>query len=450
MGSNNQPISAPFDKDAEMSVLAAIILDGESMGLVADKLQTSDFYDENHATIYRACQNLYNKGSAIDQLTICHELDIMGKLTDIGGMAAVSRISYHLPTSVHIVDHTQILLRDSFARQLISVAQNIAIVGAERAEIDRSYDKAENLLRSLVKNKNTASLISPKERTEMAEERYRRLKDSFMADGVPFGFYKLDEITGGANKGEMIVIGARPGLGKTTFAYQIARAMSGRGSVLFASAEMSVDQMTDRDISQILHIPLNILRRGGYPLDMYDEIYRDGLGTLRNRDIFFLKPGYKGITTSNIRAAASEMQVKDGLAGIFVDYLQILGDEYGTNAAERVSYISRQLKSIAREMDVPVITLSQLSRALEARPDKRPKLPDLRESGSIEQDSDVVLFMYRDDYYYTEDTYKNTFGEPLPKGIMELSVAKQRQGAANIKLLYEWQEYDSTYQELPE
>jgi replicative DNA helicase len=281
-------------------------------------------------------------------------------------------------------------------------------------------------------------------------ERYAHLQEKGDVTAIPYGFSDLDTLTGGAHRGDLVLLGGRPRMGKSALAQSMANNMARHHAILYCSLEMTLAQFIDRDVVAGTKRPMPVIARGEYSDVVYAEIV-GLLGPLSERNLYFLRSEGIAVTTADIRAAVARLKLETDLAVIFVDYLGLLADEYGGTLNERVGFISRQLKGIARAFDVAVIAVSQLSRAVEKeRLNKRPRLADLRDSGSLEQDADVVMFLYRDDIYYTPEEWDQEFNvagnkwrpkaerKPYPKGVAELGVEKQRQRESGVIVKLSW------------
>ena len=405
----------PHDLNAESAVLGSILIDVEAMRRV--DLIPADFYREKHQWAFDCCCDLRDKNVPINQITVAHELATRGLLDSFGGSSYLSSLIADTPTSVHVEYYADIVKKLATKRKLI--------VAFSKA-IDNSYDGTEpedvvkmagDLAEKVIKDRVKSNIITPSEWVGMAEERYKSLRTKPSAE-FKFGIPWLDSKTGGAHKGRFITVGARPGVGKTTLLMQFAVYAGIAGHVLFASAEESREDIEDRLVASAVGIPITTVNSGEYSDSDY-RLIEEGVKIIGERGIYLFSEG--GMTTARIWRTAKKAKERHGLKAIFVDYLQLLRDRYGGNSNERVTYISGELKTMARDLGVPVVVACQLNRATE-HGDKIPKLHELRDSGSIEQDSDLVLFLYR------ADAYVDFKDDGCPPGQAKLYIAKQRHG----------------------
>ncbi|MEE8471114.1 MAG: DnaB-like helicase C-terminal domain-containing protein [Dehalococcoidia bacterium] len=424
----------PRDLDAEEATLGSLLLDGEKIGAVVD-LKASDFYREKNRWVYEAMKLLEQRREAINQITVAHELAKQSKLEATGGAAYMSHLVSATPTTVHLRHYAAIVQKTSTLRELITLGTFIQGLGSGRTEVDEALGKADEAMRRLRRMGGQTRLVTPWQWAEKADHRYGMLRHK-EDKALPFGLPALDRLTGGAFGGEFILIGARAGVGKSTLLHQFARKMQLHGNILMAQAEMSESQLIDRDVAIIVGQPTTAIRAGNYSEGLLDQIV-DAIGELSTHKIYYYVDG--GMTTRSLRAVATEMQSEHGLGAIFVDYLGILKDERSMKSYERVTYISSELLGICNDLDVPMIVAAQLNRSVDERADKRPMLSDLRDSGTLEQDADVVLFLYREDYYRpdAQDIH----------GHAELSIAKHRQGGKLQTIRLQWQGLAQRYEE---
>ena len=417
----------PHDLSAEEALLGAIILDDRGMDEIS--LKDSDFYHEPHMFIFRAFTNLSQSLTHIDQITVAEELNRMGKLEEAGGVAYLFHLITVCPSPMDAMVYADIIKRMSISRQLIQVGKEIQDVGySNPVDVSKALRQCDEKLVTVRKNGLTSPIISPKDRAESLYQRYGELYRKEMSMAISTGITKLDgKLGGGFYDGDMIVFAGRTGMGKTTMLSFITKEIATCRNVLFCSAEMNMDSLSDREVAQSAGIPTTSIRLGKYTDEIYDKIL-DAIGEISERKVYL----YDEIpmTTDKILQAALTMKLRHGLGAVVIDYMGILGDDYGRNSYERVSYISRKIKEMARTLNVPVIVAVQLSREIEKREDKRPELVDLRDSGNIEQDADVVLFLYREGYYNRQKEND---------GITDILIAKHRQGQANrcIEVYYD-------------
>ncbi len=399
---NNLPTHS---NEVEEATIGCILLGGE-----LPELSPDDFYSERGQLIYTACQ----KVNTINQITVAQELHRQGKLETCGGAAYLTYLISISPTPLDLPEYAEIIRKYSQQRKLIAVAEKIAALGY--AGGDDILTEADNKLLELRKTAHVTNIVTPEDRAEMMNTRYTELYQSVGGIAIPTGLTELDRwLGGGFFRGEFIVIGARPSMGKTTLLQTIANNVSYKYIVLFCSAEMNVEGLTDRDVAGITQLKIGEIRQGGYREEIYQKIMGEGLTEIKKRQVYYYDE--TPLTTSKIEQVAMQLKMRRGLDLILVDYLRLLDDTKGENQNVRIGIMTRNLKNIAKKMDVPLVAASQLSRGVEGRENKMPMLSDLRESGSIEQDADVVLFPYRENYYMK--TTDNT---------MDIRIAKQRQG----------------------
>jgi replicative DNA helicase len=424
------------DIAAEEALLGAVLLSDTAMNEIS--LLPTDFYHEPHMVIFQAMLNLVKSYTHIDEITLGDELDRMGKLELSGGSAYIASLLTLCPSPMDAPSYAEIIKRLSTCRQLIKVGKEIQQVGfSNPADTAKALSECDEKLINIRKGGVASPILSPKDRVEMLFERYAELHSKEMVMALNTGIYDLDRhLGGGFYNGDVVIVGARTGVGKTTFLSYLANQIAIYHNVLFCSAEMNADSISDREVAQSVGIPTNRIRLGNYDSVLFSNIL-NALGEISERKVYL----YDEIpmTTDKILQAALNMQLRHGLGAVVIDYLGMLGDDFGRSSYERASYISRKVKELARKLDVPVIIAHQLNRELEKRDDKRPHLYDLRDSGSIEQDADVVLFLYRDSYY---DETKEM------EGMTEIIIAKQRQGDANRIIKVRYDKKTQSYQNL--
>ncbi len=426
----------PHDIDAEEAVTGSLLVDGTAIYKIATFLQPPDFYHEPSQWVYGACLSLYQRGEAINQITVAQELARQGKLEPCGGAAYLSHLISIVPTSLDIEHYAQIVYRLSVMRGLINAAGQIAAIGYEAdPNVDTSLSRAEEILFRLRHGQSPRDFIHIRQ----VLDKYFEAAPSPAAEvegykaPLPYalsGFSKLDEFLGGFQRSDLIIIAGRPSLGKTSMALGVARnaAVEQGACVALFSLEMAREPLVLRLLSGESGVNLRRVRLGLQNEDEEKQIM-DATGILSEAPIYI--DDSPQLRVIEMRGKARRLHFERGIDLIIVDYLQLMqGDGRGENRVQEISYISRSLKALARELGVPVVAVSQLSRAVEWRASHRPQLSDLRESGSIEQDADVVMFIYRDDYYYpTEEAWeKDHPGEDYPRGIANIIIAKQRNG----------------------
>lgn len=425
----------PHSLEAEQSVLGSLLTDGEALMKVTDVLKTDHFYRKAHQTVYETILEVAEKGEPADLITVSEELKKAGNLDAIGGLDYLSELASAIPTTSNVLYYAKIVAEKAMLRSLIRAGGQIVSSAFEEGnEISAILDKAGQIIFEVAQKRTSHALqpIKPilHSTFEHIEDRHHNFQEGIFFSGIPSGFSDLDELTAGFQKSELIIIAARPSMGKTSFALNIAEnvAISARIPVAVFSIEMAKEQLVMRMLSANANIDAHRLRTG----NMRDEDWKrlgTASGKLSEAPIYIDDSGL--VTVMDIRNKARRLRMEEPNLGlIIIDYLQLMQGHRSTESRQQeISEISRGLKTLARELDVPVIALSQLSRAVEARQNKRPMLSDLRESGSIEQDADVVMFIYRDEYYNpeTEDKFK-----------AEIIIAKQRNGPTDtVKLFFD-------------
>ncbi len=419
----------PHNPEAEEAVLGSLLIDGELIKSVY--LQPGDFYYEAGGIILKAMLDLKEKGTAVDQITVAQKLSEQDKLEAVGGAAYLSYLISICPTSIDCNYYADIVRRLSVCRQMVTVGDRITAMAYEAPEDTTGVlAKADALLLKLRQNAGGTSIITPKDRVDLLYDRYTKLYQEERGIALRTGFIDLDyRLGGGLFPGDLVIVGARPKVGKTTFLQQISNNIGLDNNILFCSAEMNVESLSDRDVASEIGEPIDAIRFGGFSHEVMSKIQDDALMKLQSMKIYFMDITRTGaINTANIYQAAYELKNRHDLAMIVIDYLGLLNDSYGNNNNDRLGYITRNLKQMALALDVPILCAHQLSRAPELREDKRPKLSDLRDSGNIEQDADVVLFLYRKSYY--DDTEDK---------VTEVLIGAQRQGDSwkRVKLVWD-------------
>lgn len=390
----------PHNYEAEESVLGGLLIDADALIKIADLVEPDDFYRDRHSLVYSAMIDLYGKSEPIDVLSVVNRLKEKKQLDSVGGEAGIAHLATLVPTAGNVVHYARIVKKTATLRRLISAAANITELGfAEAEELDVVLDRAEQSLFAVSQDSSQYSFTKLSEALEEAFERIDKLhKGADGLRGVSTGFTSLDRKLAGWQKSDLIILAARPSVGKTSLALDFARYAALAGvPVGFFSLEMSKDQLVDRLLAAHAHVDLWRLRTGKLESGgEYDDFSRLGhaMGELSNLPLYI--DDHASTSVMGIRTMARRLQADHGLGLIVIDYLQLMeSSRYVDNRVQEVSDISRNLKRLAIELNVPIVALSQLSRAVEMRTDQRPKLSDLRESGSIEQDSDVVLFIHR-------------------------------------------------------
>ena len=413
----------PHDLEAEQAVIGSMLTDKDAVISAIEVLTDTDFYREDNKIIYSAIMNLYNRGEPIDIITLKSELSSMGKFEAIGGLEYLAELPEKVPTTANVDKYIKIVEEKSTLRTLIRTANELLTLGYDPTqEVEMLIDTAEKKIFDVMQSKSQKSYSSMKDILVDTfielEELYNRKQH---VTGVPTGFIDLDYKTAGLHGSELILVAARPAMGKSAFALNIASNAAVRANtpVAIFSLEMSKEQMANRILCSEALVDSNKVRTGKVEDDDWSKLaYASGI--LSEAQIFI--DDTPGISINEIRTKCRKMKLEKDIGLVVIDYLQLVqGSSRKAGSREQeIAEISRSLKILAKEINVPVIALSQLSRAPEQRPDHRPMLSDLRESGSIEQDADIVMFLYRDDYYNQDSDKKN---------VAEVILAKHRAGS---------------------
>lgn len=428
----NTSTTPPNNTEAEASLLGAILIDTDAIVKIADRISVDDFYDQKHARIYEALVALYEKRAAIDVLTLADQLKGTGFLEMVGGPAYLTELTNFVPTAAHVEQYADIVAEKALRRRLIAASSDMTTLGQDESKgLRELIEEAETRLFEVSKQHVKQSIVSIESILAESFERLDDLhKDSNKLRGVPTGYKDLDNMLAGLQPSDLFILAARPSMGKTAFVLNLAHkiATQAKESVLIFSLEMSKEQLVDRLLSMESGVDAWTLRTGKLTDNDFERL-AEAMGTLSEAKIFI--DDTPGITVSDLRTKARREAHTQKLGLIIVDYLQLMsgGSRFGgeANRVQEISEISRGLKGVARELNVPLIALSQLSRSVENRNPQIPQLADLRESGSIEQDADVVAFLYREDYYNPDSERKN---------IMDVLIKKHRNGPTGGVELY--------------
>jgi replicative DNA helicase len=402
--------NSPQNLEAEASLLGALLIDAEAIVKIADSLSANDFFDKRHQYIYQAIMQLYNDHSAIDVLTLSDRLSSNNQLDIIGGPSYLTELTNFVPTASHVEQYADIVAQKALRRRLISTSKEIAELGQdETKQLRELIEEAETRLFNVSQHHIRQNIVSLEAILAESFDRLDELhKDKEKIRGIPTGFKDLDNTLAGFQRSDLVVLAARPSMGKTSLALNFAHNVAGKSKepVLIFSLEMSKEQLVDRLLSMESGVDAWALRTGNLTDSDFEKIGR-AMGSLSEAPIYI--DDSPGITISDLRTKARREAHKYPLGLIIVDYLQLMSGagKYGDgNRVQEISEISRGLKGVARELNVPILALSQLSRSVESRSPQIPQLSDLRDSGTIEQDSDVVIFIYREDYYNPETDRK--------------------------------------------
>ncbi|MDD3395815.1 MAG: replicative DNA helicase [Acidaminococcaceae bacterium] len=427
----------PQNVEAEQSVLGAMLIDQEAVNRVLEVLQPDDFYRQDNRVIYLAMANLNKNNQPVDLVTVAEELQHMEKLEAVGGSSTLTALSNAVPTSANVLYHAGIVKDKALRRQLISTATEIVASGYEEGnDIDQTLDSAEKDILQVAKGRQASEFATMKEVVNLAMDRIDKMynEGGLKMTGLPSGFVDFDRMTAGLQPSDLIIIAARPSMGKSTIVLNMAQylALKKQKKVAVFSLEMSKEQLVQRMICAEAGVDASKLRLGQLTEKEWNDVVT-AVDRLSRADIFL--DDTPGISGMEMRAKARRLKNSSGggLDLIIVDYLQLMqgnsSKRSSENRQQELSDISRSLKALGRELNVPVIALSQLSRSVEQRPNKRPMLSDLRESGALEQDADIVAFLYRDAYYNPDTEEPN---------LTEFIIAKHRNGpTGTVKLFFQ-------------
>ena len=421
----------PNDIEAEQAVIGSMLTDKDAIMSAVETIKPEDFYREDNKIIYEAILNLFNRAEPVDIITLKTELQSMKQLEVVGGLEYIAQLPDKVPTTANVEQYIKIVEEKSALRALIKTANDLISLGYDQTQdVEDILDTAERKIFDVIQNRNQKGYSSIK---DILVDSFTQLEQLYNQKqhitGVPTGFADLDFITAGLHKSDLVIVAARPAMGKSAFALNIATNAAVRNNtpVAIFSLEMSKEQMTNRILCSEAMVDSNKVRTGKVEDDDWQKL-AEASGNLSQAQIFI--DDTPGISVMEIRAKCRKMKLEKNIGMVVIDYIQLVqgSNRKGGSREQEISEISRSLKILAKEINVPVIALSQLSRSVEQRPDHRPMLSDLRESGAIEQDADIVMFLYRDDYY-NPDTEK--------KNIAEVILAKHRAGSTGtVELLW--------------
>jgi replicative DNA helicase len=426
----------PHNNEAEQSVIGAIFLEPQALLTASEVLVPEDFYRMAQQKVFTTMRNLSDRGQAIDVVTVTEELSAKKELEDVGGISYLTEIANSVPTAANIVHYANIVEEKALLRRLIRVATTIVEDGYTREdEVEALLSEAEKNMMEVSNRKNAGDFKHIKDVLVQTYDNIELLHtQQGDVTGIPTGFTDLDKITAGFQRNDLIIVAARPSVGKTAFALNIAQNVATKTTenVAIFSLEMGADQLVMRMLCAEGNIDAQVMRTGALQAEDWRKLTM-AMGSLSNAGIFI--DDSSGIKVNEIRSKCRRLQQEHGLGMVIIDYMQLISGsgKAGENRQQEVSEISRSLKGLARELEIPVIALSQLSRGVEQRQDKRPMMSDLRESGSIEQDADIVSFLYREDYYDKETENEN---------MIEIIIAKQRNGPTGTVTLAFAKEYN--------
>ncbi|WP_091898618.1 replicative DNA helicase [Marinilactibacillus piezotolerans] len=427
----------PQNIEAEQSVLGSILLNPEALISAMEYIESEDFYRRAHQLIFQTMVDLSERNEAIDVITIADRLESKNQLEDIGGTPYLADIATTVPTAANVEYYSKIVEERSILRRLIQTATEIASRGYEESSnLPNLLDEAERKILEVSEKRSRSGFVNIE---TVLRETINNIDELFQNDeeitGISTGYKALDQMTAGLHEDELIILAARPGVGKTAFALNVAQNIGTKTdeTVAIFSLEMGAEQLVNRMLCAEGTINASNLRTGKLTEEEFTKLFV-AMGSLSKANIYI--DDTPGIRTAEIRAKCRRLKQERGSLGLVViDYLQLIEGTGRESRQQEVSEISRQLKKLAKELSVPVVALSQLSRGVEQRQDKRPILSDLRESGSIEQDADIVAFLYRDDYYRSDGDEDEP--EPVDDNVVEVILEKNRSGArGTVKLLF--------------
>ncbi len=431
---NLVPRIPPHSDEAEQSVLGSILIDPEAVSAATENLKPEDFYDPKHKEIFEAVLDLSSKGTAVDVVTVKSRLESRGTLEQSGGMKYLGQLATAVPNSVYVKNYVRIVRERALYRRFIKMANGILSESfSTQTPIEELSESVEKEVFNILQNRGSEDFQHISTLLGESFEGIEQIaRNHGQIPGIPTGLIDLDQKLAGLHNSDLILIGARPSMGKTALGLNIiqnAAVRAGKTCAVF-SLEMSGAQVANRLLGCEAGVNMEHMRTGELEDEEWVKLV-DALGVIAESQIYVDDTG--GITLSQVRSKCRKLKIEHGLDLIMIDYLQLMSgsSRNSDNRQQEISEISRGLKMLARELNIPIIALSQLSRSLEARSDHRPMMSDLRESGAIEQDADVVMFIYRDEYYHpdTED-----------KGVAEIIVSKQRNGSVGtVKVRYDGQ-----------
>jgi replicative DNA helicase len=428
----------PQNIEAEEAVLGAILVNPQTITKVVETVKPESFYKPAHRYVYEAMLQLFNSNERIDIVSVSDVLSYNSKLESVGGRAFVNDLSFKTVTTANIEYYAKIVQEKAVKRALINAGSEIVGFGYEISPIDESLDKAERLIFDIASKKATSDLTHVKDLVlntyEKIEYRYEHKNELL---GLRTHYYELDTMTSGLQKSDLIILAARPSMGKTAFALNIAQnvAIKEKTPVAIFSLEMSKEQLMQRMLCSEAEVDTQRLKTGNMQSKDWEKL-ANAMNEFSQAPIYI--DDTSGCTLTDIRAKCRRLKMEEPNLGLVViDYLQLMEGSGREERMQQISAISRGLKTLARELDIPVLALSQLSRAVESRTDKHPMLSDLRESGAIEQDADIVMFIYREEYYRKGDDDEEAV-RPTSKGESEIIIAKHRNGPVGmVKLLFQ-------------
>lgn len=429
----------PQNIEAEEAILGAILVNPACMNRIVEHLRPESFYKPAHRYVYEAMLQLYNGEDKIDIVSVSDVLNVNQKLELVGGRAFVNDLSYNTITTANVEYYAKIVQEKAIKRSLINAGSEIVSSGYDVNPIEESLEQAEKLIFDIASQKASKSVVPIKDIVfNVYASIEERANNKGQLTGVSTGFYDLDTYTNGLQKSDLIILAARPAMGKTAFALNIAQNIALREKVPVAifSLEMSKTQLAQRLMCSEAEVDTQRIKTGNMQAKDWEKLAAAS-SSLSEAKIYI--DDTAGCTITDLRAKCRRLAMAEKDLGLIViDYLQLIEGTGREDRMQQISGISRGLKILAKELNVPILALSQLSRAVEGRTDKRPMLSDLRESGSIEQDADIVMFIYRDEYYKSANTDEEEVEKAANKGEAEIIIAKHRNGpVGNVKLLFQ-------------
>lgn len=446
----------PQDIEAEKSVLGSLLVDKDAVVKVGAMLSSEDFFDPRHRVVFESVVHLFEDGSAVDVVTVAADLKKAKKLKGIGGRAYLAELAGVLPTAANVEYYAKIVKERGIRRRLIEMGNQLQALGGSDKEVEEILDSAEKGIFSISMESLEQGFVHIRDLLMQAYERAEEIaQQKGRYRGLSTGFSAVDNLLGGLQKSDLVIVAARPSVGKTSLVLDIARhvAVAEKAKVGFFSLEMSRDDVVDRLIAMEAKIDLWGLRMGRLKRPDWRKV-SDAMGVLHDADMYI--DDVPGQHVLELRTKARRVQIERGLDVLFVDYLQLIRAEGRESRVQEVTEISQTLKNIARELRIPVVAVSQLSRAVEQRTTRLPQLSDLRESGAIEQDADVVMFLHREEMY-EQDTDRKGIADLIvakhrngPCGQMELAFVARQARFGNLKRAAESEEADADVEKLME
>ena len=429
----------PQNIEAEEAILGAILVNPSCMNRIVESLSAESFYKPAHRYVYEAMLQLYNSEDKIDIVSVSDVLNVNQKLELVGGRAFVNDLSYNTITTANVEYYAKIVQEKAIKRSLINAGSEIVSSGSDLNPIEDSLEQAEKLIFDIASQKASKSLISIRDIVcDVYAKIEERANNKGQLTGLATNFYDLDAMTNGLQKSDLIILAARPAMGKTAFALNIAQNVALKENVPVAifSLEMSKDQLAQRLMCSEAEVDTQRLKTGNMQAKDWEKM-ANAMANLSESKIYI--DDTAGCTITDLRAKCRRLAMAEKDLGLIViDYLQLIEGSGREDRMQQISSISRGLKILAKELNIPIIALSQLSRAVEGRTDKRPMLSDLRESGSIEQDADIVMFIYRDEYYKNANDEEEQAEKAANKGEAEIIIAKHRNGpVGTVKLIFQ-------------